>query len=37
MLIAMLNNVCTPINLVNGARYQVIDIILDENNISNFW
>lgn len=33
---AILSNVCTAIGLVNGARYQAVDIVLDKNSISNF-
>ena len=31
----MLSNVCTPIGLVNGAKYISTGIILDDNNILN--
>lgn len=36
MLIAILNNIYTLISLVNGIRYQVINIISNKNNIFNF-
>ena len=36
MLTAMLSNVYTPIGLVNGARYQAVGIVSDENDMSNF-
>lgn len=37
MSIAVLNSVYTSIDLVNGAKYQVINIVLEENDMSNFW
>lgn len=37
MLTTILNNIYTPIGLVNGARYQAINIVPNENNMSNFW
>lgn len=36
ILTTVFNNVYTPIGLVNGARYQAIGIVSDENDISNF-
>lgn len=37
MPISVLSNVCTPISLLNRAKYQAIGIVPDENSISNFW
>lgn len=34
--IAMLNNMCILIGLINRAEYQAVDIVLDENSMSNF-
>lgn len=36
MLIAVFNNIYTSINLINKAKYQAMDNILDNNNMSNF-
>ena len=33
---AILSNICTPLALVNGARYQVIGIVLNDNGMFNF-
>ena len=30
------NNVCTPLGLVNGTRYQAVGIIPDDNDMFNF-
>lgn len=35
MFTAMLSNVCTPIGLVNEARYISVDIVPDDNDIFN--
>lgn len=37
MPITILNNIYTSIDLVDRARYQIINIILDKNGMSNGW
>lgn len=36
LLTTILSNVCRSISLVNEARYQAVDIVPDENSMSNF-
>lgn len=37
MFTVMFSNICIFISLVNEAKYQAVDIILNENGISHFW
>lgn len=37
MSIIVFSNIYTPIGLINRAKYQAVDIILDNNNMSNIW
>lgn len=37
MPIAVFSNICTSISLMYKIRYQVINIILDDNDIFNIW
>ena len=36
MLIVIFNNIYTPFGLINRAKYQVIDNVLADSNMSNF-
>lgn len=36
MLITVLSNVCTSLSLANRVKYQVVSIILDDNDMFNF-